>query len=457
MTARVLVVDDVVPNVKLLEAKLVSEYFDVLSAYSGPEALEIVEKESPDIILLDVMMPGMDGFEVCRRLKNNHETAHIPIVMVTALDQPSDRVAGLEAGADDFITKPVQDIALFSRVRSLVRLKVMLDELRNREITGLQLGFSKSDMHEDYKAILKNARILLVEDDKAVSERIIKTLKELGKIDHIVPGEGFIDKARDKAYDLIIVSLTMKENDGLHFCSQLRRYDETRYVPILVMIDDGNTKQMAKALEMGVNDYVVRPIDKLEFLARVKTQLMRKAYADRLWKNFHISMKMATTDIVTGLYNRHYMSNHLVTQLEAGNAQHKKLSLLMLDIDHFKKINDTYGHAAGDRVLTEFGDRVLQNIRGVDLAARFGGEEFVVIMPGTDQDWALRVAERLRKCVADKPFVIEEGQEPVYVTVSIGLVTVKTYKETPHELLDIADKALYEAKDAGRNRVKVAE
>ena len=111
MTARVLVVDDVLPNVKLLDAKLTSEYFDVLRAYSGQEALDIIQREHPDIVLLDVMMPGMDGFEVCRRIKADPTTTHIPVVMVTALDQPSDRVAGLEAGADDFLTKPVQDLA----------------------------------------------------------------------------------------------------------------------------------------------------------------------------------------------------------------------------------------------------------------------------------------------------------------------------------------------------------
>ena len=140
MTARVLVVDDLEPNVKLLEAKLRAEYFDVVSAYSGQEAVDTAISDQPDIILLDVMMPGMDGFEACRRIKENPETMHIPIVMVTALDQQTDRVVGLEAGADDFLTKPVEDLALFARVRSLSRLKMMTDELRARYATGKGLG-----------------------------------------------------------------------------------------------------------------------------------------------------------------------------------------------------------------------------------------------------------------------------------------------------------------------------
>src|SRR5881392_1845727 len=143
MTARVLVVDDVELNVKLLEAKLSSEYFEVLSADNGPAALEMTETELPDIILLDVMMPRMDGFEVCRRLKANPRTADIPVVMVTALSDVADRLRGLEAGADDFLTKPVNDIALFARVRSLVRLKRMMDELRLREEVCRQFGNSE--------------------------------------------------------------------------------------------------------------------------------------------------------------------------------------------------------------------------------------------------------------------------------------------------------------------------
>jgi two-component system cell cycle response regulator len=125
MTARVLVVDDILANVKLLEARLSAEYFEVLTAHSGQEALDICARERVDVVLLDVMMPGLDGFEVCRRIKLRRETHHVPVIMVTALDQPSDKVQGLEAGADDFLTKPVDDIALVTRVKNLARLKML--------------------------------------------------------------------------------------------------------------------------------------------------------------------------------------------------------------------------------------------------------------------------------------------------------------------------------------------
>jgi two-component system, cell cycle response regulator len=140
MTARILVVDDVPANLRLLEARLSAEYFDVMTAASGEEALAVCNRAECDLVLLDVMMPDVDGFEVCRRLKKNPSTQHIPVVMVTALDQPSDRVAGLDAGADDFLTKPVSDLVLIARVRSLARLKMMTDQLRMRAVTSREIG-----------------------------------------------------------------------------------------------------------------------------------------------------------------------------------------------------------------------------------------------------------------------------------------------------------------------------
>src|SRR5579862_3998169 len=175
MTARVLVVDDVELNVKLLEAKLASEYFEVLSADNGPRALELADSEVPDIILLDVMMPRMDGFEVCRRLKAHPRTADLPVVMVTALSDVADRLRGLEAGADDFLTKPVNDIALFARVRSLVRLKRMMDELRLREEVCRQFG--TADPEEAAAADVRATRILLVAEQGVIASRIIDTLR----------------------------------------------------------------------------------------------------------------------------------------------------------------------------------------------------------------------------------------------------------------------------------------
>ncbi|RMF15914.1 MAG: PleD family two-component system response regulator [Alphaproteobacteria bacterium] len=456
MTARVLVVDDVLPNVKLLEAKLSSEYFDVLTATSGPAALEIVQREHPDIVLLDVMMPGMNGYEVCRRIKGDPGTSHIPVVMITALDQRSDRIAGLEAGADDFLTKPVDDTALFARVRSLVRLKVMVDELRNRESTSQTFGL-QSEEREEETFDPGNTSILIVEDQPKAAARLARALEGMATIHLSAGGEDVADRAREKNFDLIIISLEMRDTDGLWVCSRLRSFDETRRVPILVIVDDDEhgQRQLVRAFEMGVNDYLIRPVDKLELLARARTNLKRKRYADRLWENFHLSMQLATTDAVTGLYNRHYMTSHLETQIRASRAKGKPLSLVMLDLDHFKQINDRYGHAAGDEVLREFAARITRNIRGVDLAARYGGEEFVIIMPETAPEEARRIAERLREITASHPFQLPGGTE-IPVTASLGLASLNDSIHNGNDLIDHADVALYQAKNEGRNRVVIA-
>ncbi|HUD52205.1 PleD family two-component system response regulator [Parvibaculum sp.] len=454
MTARVLIVDDVPANLKLLDAKLTAEYFDVLKASSGPEAIDIATAQQPDIILLDVMMPGMDGFEVCRRLKAAPQTEHIPIVMVTALDQPKDRVQGLQAGADDFLTKPVNDLALFARVKSLVRLKMVTDELRMREATGQRIGAFIGTSTE--RMLMVEPGRALVLDDRPTS---LKRLTEALGLEHTVTiaetPEEMLQLAGVGDFDLMIVSLTLQEFDGLRLCSQLRSLEATRQTPILVIVEEGDTPRLVRALDMGVNDYLLRPVDRNELVARCRTQLRRKRYQDYLRDKFQRGLELAITDGLTGLYNRRYMEGHLTTLVEEGLQSGKPVSLLIFDIDYFKSVNDTYGHAAGDTVLKEFAQRIQQNVRGVDLACRLGGEEFVVVMPDTDLSYAFMVAERLRQKVAEIPFRIEPAVA-LNVTVSIGIGVTEGGSDTAKRLLERADSALYRAKRDGRNRV-VAE
>ena len=452
MTARVLVVDDVVPNVKLLEAKLTSEYYEVIVAYNGLEALEKVEQEMPDIVLLDVMMPGMDGFEVCRRIKDNAKIAHIPVVMITALTESSDRVCGLEAGADDFLAKPVDDIALFARVRSLVRLKAMTDELRVREQTGNQYGVVAATTERSIE-VGDDARILVIEDSDADAAHMHKTLSELYQVMVEPDCTEAMVLARGGDFDLIIVSLSHAATDPLRVCSQMRTNEETRQVPILTVVDEFDQQRLVKALELGVNDYLVRPIDRNELLARSLTQLRRKRYQDKLRQNYHLSLTMAVTDGLTGLYNRRYLNTHLDNLLEQLGPDGKPFSVILVDIDHFKQINDTHGHGAGDEVLREFSKRVQRSIRGVDLVARIGGEEFVVVMPDTGLGVAYIVAERLRQAVAERSFAITtDGLSEISVTSSFGVAEAELDMSSS-DLFSAADEALYEAKRGGRNQV----
>jgi two-component system, cell cycle response regulator len=454
MTARVLVVDDILPNVKLLEAKLSGEYFDVITATSGAEGIQKAEAESPDIILLDVMMPGMDGFETCQRLKNNPATAHIPVVMVTALTDATDRVRGLESGADDFLSKPVNDIALMARVRSLVRLKMTVDEWRIRENTANQFGFvgNKGTFLAEPS---EKARVLVIEDKAFESEKFVETLKrDDDDIMSVRTGDQAMALAQENDFDMITVSLNLEGEDGLRLCSHLRSNERTRAVPILMVAEEGDMKRIAQGLEIGAHDYILRPVDRNELLARVRTQIRRKRYQNRLRSNYEQSLSLALTDSLTGLFNRRYLMVHLEKLLNKNKDSKKSLCTLMLDIDHFKSINDTYGHQVGDEVLKAFSDRISQRLRSFDLVARLGGEEFVVILPDISQDMAFQVAERLRKGIGGKPFEVSSPHSPIKVSVSVGGFMISGMDDvTVEDVLKYADEELYKAKENGRDRV----
>ena len=450
MSARVLVVDDVEANVKLLEAKLSSEYFDVLSAYNGRTALQIADSELPDVILLDVMMPRMDGFEVCRHLKANPRTVDLPVVMVTALSDVANRLRGLEVGADDFLTKPVNDIALFARVRSLTRLKRMMEELRLRE--GICGRFAGREIVTAEG--LGPARILMIEEDRFATSRMAETLRAGHSVIMAAScAEG--QKLLDGTIELVIAGLSTANDDPLRLVTQCRAGEAYRQLPILLIGEDCDLPRLAKGLELGANDYLVRPVDRNELLARTGTQVRRKRLQDRLEQNYQRSFSLALTDELTGLYNRRYLLAHLDELIERINQGGTGVAILLFDIDHFKRVNDTHGHAAGDDVLRELAARATKSVRSVDLVARLGGEEFVVVMPETDIASAAEVAERLRLAVSKEPLIVTATGKRLTVTVSIG-VAASERGEDRDRLLRRADHALYSAKTGGRDRVIIA-
>ncbi len=453
MSARILVVDDIITNVKLLEAKLTAEYFDVSTAMSGVEALEVIATNQPDIVLLDVMMPGMDGFEVCRRIKNNPQTQHIPVVMVTALDQASDRINGLKAGADDFLTKPVNDIALLARVKSLVRLKVVVDELRMRIDSGEQMGVAMTTILQPPNDLTGN--FLIVEDDQNMVDRISHCLIENANhnVKFVSDPQESLYLASSEEFDLVIVSLNLEDFDGLRLCSQLRSLPKTRNIPILTIVDDSEPKRLVRALDLGVNDYISLPVDENELLARATSSLKRKWYADQLRFNLEQSMEMAIKDSLTGMHNRRFIETSFKTAFDKAVSNNKPLSLLLLDIDHFKRVNDTFGHDIGDEVLKEFALRVGTGVRGVDLTARLGGEEFLIVLPDADIDAALIIGERLRAIISDKPFSDLTNCEDLNISVSIGIASFKGASDKVENMMKRSDLALYEAKKTGRNKI----
>ena len=449
MTARVLVVDDSLPNRKLLEARLQDEYFEVLGAASGAEAITLAQRWSPDIILLDVLMPVMDGFEACRRLKAQPATAHIPVVMVTSLNDQTERVRGLDAGADDFLVKPVDQATLFARLRALLRVKQVLDAWRLRAETVRDLGFEPpSAPPEDFEG----AKVLLLSDNAAEAAALSAALAADGMtLEQSQDEKAVWARLQDpKAhYDLVLTSLPMPEGDPLRLASRLRAEAETRDLPLMLIADDAQRDLVLRAFELGASDHVLRPINEEELRARVRNQVRRRRYQLRLRAEFDRSLELAVTDGLTGLRNRRYVFRHLESLLRAGTA----CGVLMIDVDRFKPLNDYYGHAAGDAALREVAARLREHVRASDIVARYGGEEFLVVMSGAGAEETAVIAERLRAAIADRP--IDLGQAKLPVTVSIGSALAANMTDA-EALIAAADVAMYRAKSLGRNRVEAA-
>ena len=458
MSARVLVVDDVPVNVRLLEAKLAAEYYHVITATNGTQALEKVKTERPDIVLLDVMMPGMDGFEVCRRIRAMPETANLPVVMVTALSEQQDRVQGLEAGADDFLAKPIQDEALFSRIRSLLRLKMVLDELRLREETSRALGVATESFRIANEHLLDGFKVTVVTDDASDASEICSALPtEAVSTGVSADGDGkLLQRIVAAAPDLVIIDLHLQRDDALRLAADLRSTDATRFSALLLLADTSDQKKLSKALELGVNDYVMKPVDPSELIARVRTQARHQRYRKRLRGAFTESVSQAHTDALTGLFNRRYMMRHIESLRQARHADAEPIAALMVDIDHFKSVNDTYGHDVGDKVLQAVAGSLRGRLRPADVLSRHGGEEFLVVLPAADRALALGIAERLRQSIADQPITLPGGVAPLQVTVSIGLALDVSKAASVDDVIKQADDAFYRAKREGRNRVVVA-
>ena len=448
MTARILIVDDVPANTRLLEAKLSAEYYQVATAIDGFLAISMAKAWQPDLILLDVMMPGMDGFECCALLKDDPQTLHIPVVMVTALGEPVERLRGLDAGADDFLTKPVELDTLMARVRSLVRLKRLLDEWRARGETARALGLAGAAVAQP---MVHGARALVVDDWDHGAEMVQNALARDGVI---------VGRARNAAeamemtaaidFDLIVISLSIAEGDPLMLASQLRAADATHELPVLLIAEPDMRERLLRGFDLGANDWLMRPLDENELRARARNQIRRKFYQDRLRADLGHALEMALTDPLTGLYNQRYLMRHLRGLLDG--KQTNGLAVLMLDVDNFKLVNDDLGHSMGDRALLAIAEVLRAQTRVFDSVARYGGEEFVVLMPGSGEQEAGIAAERLRAAVEQIVFETAPGYTR-RLTVSIGVACCPTGQSPAEEILRAADLALYAAKRAGRNQV----
>ena len=442
MSARILVVDDLAPNIHLLKVKLQAEYYDVLTARSGFEAIDIAKRERLDLILMDAMMPGIDGFEACETIKKGANTWHVPVIMVTALEETKDRIRGFEAGADDFITKPVDDFNLMARVRSLLRLKMTTDQLLSH--VGHEVVESRNMLANLDR---RTAKLLILEDHDRHAEKMAKLLRR--KHDVLIEKDLIQGlRAAKTGVDLIIVSLVAKSFDGLRACASLRFDEKTRDIPIIVIGDPDDEARFVRAYDIGINDTIMRPIELQELKLRVRSLLKRKFYEDGLRENFNENLEMIVADPLTGLGNRRYFERAIHPCFDALETSETPFSIMVFDIDHFKRVNDMLGHDMGDQILKEVATRLMSHMRAIDIVSRYGGEEFMIAMPKTDEAAALKAADRVRRLIAGTPIYIN-GQA-LNVTLSAGVAQVRPHEQL-RDVFKRADSALYRAKHSGRN------
>jgi len=460
MSGLVLLIDDDATSRELLKSLLEREFFEVLEAEDGAKALGVTRSEQPDVVMVDINMPGADGYEICQQLKSDPVTAHIPVIMVSGDEQGVEsRIESLKAGADDFLPKPIKPIQLFARVRSLTRLKRTADEWRMRQQMIDEIEPMPNPTMDD-PAKWKLARFLVLDVSDAVFDMISKLYDgDLHHLDRQDSQETNVRQLLNNYYDCVLIEFAANDVQKLRLCTMIRSSEKLRHVPILIVALDEDEDLMLQALDLGVNDVLTLPTNEDEMLMRTRTQILRRRYQKGLEDNYKKSLELALTDQLTGLYNRRYAMNHLETMLGSGGNRHDRdIGILMMDIDHFKAINDTYGHQAGDHVLREVSARIQKALRNFDLVARIGGEEFLCVLPDARAEVAQMAAERVRDAIASEPFLIPtEGMQTLDVTISVGVACGKVQSAVPEVLMKQADDALYKAKNSGRNKVEMAE
>lgn len=450
MTARILIVDGADPGSDLLHAGLRAS-FEVAAAQDGRTALELAHAWQPDLILLNTVLPGSDGYDTCRRLKDDPRTLHIPVAMLTRPGEAAERMRGLQSGADDFLTSPFDRVSLLARVRRLVRLKRMLDEWQARGETARALGLAGLSAGEPSVA---GARALMIDDCEATGAFAEPALAQDGiALTRAGSETEVLALSAAQQPDLIVIGLPAASADPLGLAGRLRAAEATRAVPMLLIAEPAHRPKILRGFDLGANDWLLRPVDEHELRLRARNQIRRKFYHDRLHADLGQAIELALTDPLTGLYNRRYLLRHLRGLLASPHAH--EIAVLMADIDHFKTVNDRFGHAAGDDALKLVAATLRRRTRVFDSVARSGGEEFVVVMPGAAPADAMAAAERLRLAIEATPFQ-PAAQFGHQLTVSIGIAVTGSDAGSAEALLREADRALYRAKRAGRNRVELA-
>ncbi|MGB7296844.1 MAG: diguanylate cyclase [Candidatus Aminicenantales bacterium] len=451
---KVLIVDDSPVTLAALSQMLSTDHFQLVQATNGREALDQAYSEHPDLILMDIMMPELNGFKAARILKEDNRTHNIPIIIVSALDGSENKSAGQEAGADEYLTKPVRPQELVARVNSLIALKQYRDQLDIRDHSQWSFIIDKDARDSLPEPQKELPLVLLVEDNESDAQLVRHFLKDLSlRFERVSNGKDALRLTQSGKVDMMLLDLVLPDLSGFEVCRQVRSMEKGRGLPIVVItcLDDMDSK--VKSIELETDDFLIKPIVGRELQARVRVLLEKKKQLDYLRSHYERALNSAVVDWLTGLYNHGYFKKFLDLEIKKSLRQRYPIALIMIDIDNFKTYNDTFGHPIGDVILQELAQVLRKSVREVDLVARYGGDEFAVVLPYSDREGGLRVAQRIDQAIKTCVFSPKVPASGTHLTVSMGVACYPQDALHVDALIHTADQKLYGAKAEGKKRI----
>ncbi|MCX7300190.1 MAG: diguanylate cyclase [Rhodobacterales bacterium] len=480
MSGRIVIVDSIATNRIMLRATLKSAHHDVITCATLAEAEALLASGNTDVALFDLALNPNEALDFCQRVKADPATSPVRLIALATRIRPdrdegaanpwrqngSDRIAALRAGADDVLDKGISPDLLLASIRAALRARNKSRELAFRDGPERVHGFAEAT-----EGFVRAARIALITArPDALHPAIVKVMsRQPGPSSIHGLGEVVTNTGNAPPVDLYIVDAVTPDGaacpDLVRSISDLRADATSRHAASLVILPKGADNDAAIALDLGANTQVTDEINVDELAHRVRSLIRRKQRDDRQRDNIRHELHEATIDSKTGLYNERHARRKLERMADHALTSGAGFGVMMLDIDHFKTINDTWGHPVGDRVLAEVARRLRDNLRAVDLVARVGGEEFLVVIPENTAENVLIAAERLRHVIDRAPFDASSASNRpgIPVTLSIGVAIIPglapgspSSDQIVASMLVAADDALYKAKKTGRNRVVLA-
>ena len=443
---RILIVDDDPVNVKLLEAMLPSLQYEIKRAYGAGQGLDQALRMAPDLILLDVMMPQMNGYEFTQKLKSDPSTKEIPVILVTALAGLDDKIKGLQAGADDFLNKPVQKVELLARVRSLIQLKELREQYHARRQTLDR--FMESSRGPREEAVTSPPQtVLAVEDNPQDAKLILHSLQGSPiHLELVGSGEEALVRVERQDIDLILLDILLPGKDGFEVCHHLKENGPTKNIQILLVTCLSDLESKTKGLSNGADDFLIKPFNPHELQSRVRALLQKKAFLDSLDRYHEWAFLDAITDPLTGLYNRTFLSHFLGLEIKRSLRQKYPVSLLLVAVEGFRNGKAPEGHPLEDCIEKDLARFLKAHFREVDLLGRYREDTFFVVLPYTDESGAMKGAERIREGLKNHPLFQKDPGSPSTLTVSIGIAQYSFQEMGVEEWTQKAEEALCRAR-----------